>query len=593
MAIIFDYSRPGPPVSLRPGGFPRPRSVPSSAPQPAGKLSVLKGHDFSRAENCPNHIGRLGTEGWLSRQSSKIAGRCAIAITGVLLAALPVAAQYAGKVPESSKKNGPDLRAVAVLEWTGDPGKPKASRLVPITLWDGQDLQDASIYMAQPAPLALQSEVEYKLEQNGKTIGYYDISSAGQSQGTWIGFGSWKPLTQPKPAAPPQKIEEAGDDGGPPVLHRKNKPGASSKSSTPAPAPDPDRPTLHAPPKSTKPAAEKPHSDEGYSEPIASAPDPDRPHLFHGKASSTGGEVLPTLAGLPPEMHQTIAVSDARNHPDHEWTYSWANPEDEAKMKSELEDLARKALAPPPPPEPAKPTARRRAATGRRRAKPTPPPPPMPLADEKFHVFQLTYGGPATMVFSAHTQISAPPPAIPADETRLPTKLGTGGKASSADEARPPLKADSAGKSSSADETRPPLKGNAAGKGSDADENRPQLKGSAAGKVSDRGEEDVSSQTGATQEKFITLIAQPDLYGNVRVLFKNVTDASDLDDNPVMRLIDPVDAMADNRGELLFELRGSTQRQFALYRIIDGRVEKLFTTSPESVAMPVAPAPGL
>ena len=36
--------------------------------------------------------------------------------------------------------------------------------------------------------------------------------------------------------------------------------------------------------------------------------------------------------------------------------------------------------------------------------------------------------------------------------------------------------------------------------------------------------------------------------------------------------------MADNRGELLFELRGSTQRQFALYRVLRGTVERLFIT---------------
>jgi hypothetical protein len=77
-------------------------------------------------------------------------------------------------------------------------------------------------------------------------------------------------------------------------------------------------------------------------------------------------------------------------------------------------------------------------------------------------------------------------------------------------------------------------------------------------------------------QKFVTLIAQPDLYGNVQVLLKSVTDGAHLDDTPRMRLVDAVDAMADNRGELLFELRGSTQRQFALYRVLRGQAERLF-----------------
>ena len=82
------------------------------------------------------------------------------------------------------------------------------------------------------------------------------------------------------------------------------------------------------------------------------------------------------------------------------------------------------------------------------------------------------------------------------------------------------------------------------------------------------------------QEKFVTLIAQPDLYGSLLVLFKNVTDGAHLDETPRMRLVDAVDAMADNRGELLFELRGATQRQFALYRVLRGR--------PKSSSLPAA-----
>lgn len=83
------------------------------------------------------------------------------------------------------------------------------------------------------------------------------------------------------------------------------------------------------------------------------------------------------------------------------------------------------------------------------------------------------------------------------------------------------------------------------------------------------------------QQKFVTLIAQPDLYGSVVVLKKNVTDAAHLDVTPRMVLIDAVDAEADNRGELLFELRGRSQRQFALYRVYRGQMTQLFTSTPE------------
>jgi hypothetical protein len=90
--------------------------------------------------------------------------------------------------------------------------------------------------------------------------------------------------------------------------------------------------------------------------------------------------------------------------------------------------------------------------------------------------------------------------------------------------------------------------------------------------------------TGAN-EKFVTLIAQPDLYGGVAVLAKSVTNAASLDLTPRMHLIDAVDAEADNRGELLFELRGTTERQFALYRVLRGDATRIFLSAPESIGV--------
>ena len=45
---------------------------------------------------------------------------------------------------------------------------------------------------------------------------------------------------------------------------------------------------------------------------VATVTDPDRPHLFRGKSAGYGAPVLPSLMGLPPDMHQEVAVSDAR-----------------------------------------------------------------------------------------------------------------------------------------------------------------------------------------------------------------------------------------------------------------------------------------
>ncbi len=433
------------------------------------------------------------------------------------LTALPLTAQYPGQIAKPDDKKAPILRAVAVLEWTGDVGKPKKARLVPLTIFDGEQLQDGGIYLARPQPLALAGEVEYELKKTGKNIGLFDVENAAQEEGMWVGYGTWKPMPAPKaaPAKAPEPVEDENSDR--PVLHRKHgsgdskagdKGGGDSGSSTgssggaPAPAPDPDRPVLHKAPDSggasgndsgaKKPADDpdrpklqkkgKPAEDIGHVEDLPDVTDPDRPRLKRGKSAENGPNVTPSLMGLPPEMEQTVAVSDERNLPEHPWSYEWANPADELKLKAALENQARAALGllpPPPPPAPKTKSAHSKTHL-------TLPPEPAPLMDEHFRVFELAYGSGATLVLSAHTD--APP----------------------------------------------------------------------------------------AQQKFVTLIAQPDLYGGLLILLKNVADAAHLDDTPRMRLVDAVDAYSDNRGELVFELRGATERRFAFYRILRGRAEQVF-----------------
>lgn len=475
-----------------------------------------------------------------------------MAAAAATLCAAPAVAQYVGQAAKPD--NTPELRAVAVLEWTGEEQHPTKSRIIPITVFDGQQLQDAGIYLAQPQPLALDREIEYQLKEDGKNTGLFVVYGADEENGSWVGYGRWQPLPKPKSPKPLNakdwKVDDAPSDE--PVLHRKHGSGdsgsdsasTSNGSGNPAEAPDPDRPTLHKAPgsdsssgtdsgtNSSSQTASDPDrptlhksadsgdnstassssgdsdpdrpkltkkknsgsSDEEGSVSSVDNTDPNRPKLKRGQVSyggdEVGGATPPALKGLPPEMHQAVAVSDARNVPDHPWDYSWSNPDDQQKYKAQLEDLARTALGLTPPAPASKPkTASKTAAhKSTKAAAPAPAAEPAPLEDEQFRVFELAYSSGATMVLSAHT----------------------------------------------------------AGTGAD--------------------------------EKFVTLVAQPDLYGNMAVLLKSTTDASRLDDAPAMHLIDAVDAMADNRGELLFELRGQTQRQFALYRVLRGQVTRLFVS---------------
>jgi hypothetical protein len=458
-----------------------------------------------------------------------------VTLLAVVLTAIPALAQYAGKLSQKTSST-PELRSIAVLEWTGEEGKPKASRLIPVAVFDAsltQDnqLQDAGIYLSRPVPLALASAVEYELQQNGKPIGLFDVLSAGQEQGSWIGHGDWKPLPVAKPKSSTQQLVETAitdENSDHPVLHRKKHTDDSSKggnstgtsSTGSGQATDPDRPTMHKKdsgsgdtsssgsttsdndsrtsadtdrPTLKKSSKKQAAEDVAHVDSLPEVTDPNRPRLLRGKPADDNLVVTPTLVGLPADMHQTVAVSDAKNRPEHPWSFAWANPDDEAKMKSALEVIARQALGLTSTTVPLPPAATKRAAT-RKSAKTAHTvsvpieEPAAPLADEHFRVFELAYSSGATLVLTARTE----------------------------------------------------------------------------------GE--------LAQQKFVTLIAQPDLYGNLQVLFKSVTDGAHLDITPRMHLVDAVDVLADNRGALLFELRGTTQRQFALYRVLRGQVQQLMVT---------------
>jgi len=127
----------------------------------------------------------------------RLAGAAGVAVG--LLAALPVAAQYPGQVAKSTK-DAPVLRAISVLEWTGEAGKPKACRIVPVAVLDGGKLQDGGVYLSRPEPIALAGEVEYELQQNGQAIGLFDIENSGHEQGSWaMASGSPSRLRSPSP----------------------------------------------------------------------------------------------------------------------------------------------------------------------------------------------------------------------------------------------------------------------------------------------------------------------------------------------------------------------------------------------------------
>ena len=519
-----------------------------------------------------------------------------------LISAAGLRAQYPGRIAKTDKAQ-PILRSVAVLEWTGDAGKPSASRLVPVTVYDGEQLNDGTIYLSRPEPLALASGVEYELQRDGKAMGLFDVFQAGELDGAWQGFGAWKPLSKAaaensKNAFNTSSMKNGGKvdvdvaDSDKPVLKRKHPKGTdtdsdsgSSSGSTDSKktsdssaksdaAADPDRPTLHrktgadsgsgtassdssdsgkgtAAVDPDRPTLHRSHkNDDGDSAERSNvAPDPDRPRLKRGKPADYLATETPKLTGTPPSMQQAVAVSDVRSAAEHPFKYSWANPEDENRMKVALEAIARKELGlDAPAVAPAKTVKKTAVATtpaAKRKANSLlHPAAPVELANEQFRVFELTYGATATMVLTAST---ADPNALVAPVVK--------------DEAKVEKPTDKPAD----DPDRPVIKYGKQTPKAEAEAAAPLVVAPAGSKT-------------AAPQKFVTLVAQPDLYGGILVLYKSVTDSAHLYKTPRMRLVDAVDVMGDNRGELLFELRGDQQRQFAMYRVLRGSAEQLFAT---------------
>ncbi len=447
------------------------------------------------------------------------------------------------------------VRAVGVYEWTGDLTKPAASRLIPVSLYINGEMQDAAVYQPRPIPFALLPGNAYELQQAGVVKGLVELNSAGKLKAPdspfddgWFGYGTFKPEAEVKAAQLKESRRvsaittskddaEYGKGGGKdedgnkvdpdrPTLRRRSPTGKNDKSapaSTPdtttagTPADDPDRPVLKK--RGQKDVATD-GADASAKKEIATGAlnnDPDRPLLHRGKPvggqKTADGEAMTKLSGLPAELHQMIAVSDAKNRAEHDFVRLW---EDEAEHKGvmvEMEGLAAAKLTGMPAVAgsgsagagsaaaakpvvkaavPATPAARRRAAlaaaAARRKAAAAAKAAGSGMLDEDLRGYLLSYGGAPTFVYTAHT-------------------AGTGAAL-----------------------------------------------------------------------KYVTVVAQRDVFGKLQTAFSSVTDAEHLDQTPWMRLVGVVDAEASNRASLLFEMREQGARQFALYRVVGARSEAVFTT---------------
>jgi hypothetical protein len=502
----------------------------------------------------------------------------AAAASGLATAAAPSASGQMHKVAKPEDV----VRAVGVYEWTGDRAKPTASRLIPVTLFIDDELQDAGVYLARPVPFAIDSGTVYEIDKAGVPEGTLDVKYATHLQSAdaaanyddgWFGYGTFAPPPAPKKVAalkastnlPKVESSRADIESDRPTLVRRH--GSSSDDSTsassdakagsstsaaasPAPPDDPDRPHLTRRPDSSSASTQPAGSDTSAS---SSAP----------PAQSTSD----TTADKTPASGST--GSTPSGDPDRP-TLKKRTPEEAKKARQEAQASSATGLATSLNDDPNRPTlhhgkgqqALTEADLPKLKGLPVGIHQAVAVSDAKnrpVHDFSRPWADDAEratvlakMQALARAQIAAYQAAAPTSPTKQTAARTPNSKlrhsTSKQSVAQPPL----------------PLE----------DE---QLNGYTLS----YGGAPTYVYTAHTQGdgaslRYVTIVAQTDTFGNLQPAIQSVTDAAHLDRTPWMRLIDVVDADASNRASLLFELRGQTARQFALYRVIAARAEQTF-----------------
>jgi hypothetical protein len=306
----------------------------------------------------------------------------------ILCVVLPVFSQ--------TKKNSAGPRAVAVLEWT-----PQGMRLIPISLLINDHYYDATLYRANPIPMALDQDTVYEVQKSGDPIGDFTVTLAGQlPNGAWVGQGSYlSEEDRRKKAEERTKGREVAPKAVDPQEERPVLRHSTPKSDTPPASntPTPSQPSTPAASSSdSKPVATTPA-------PAATTPetetdsDTGRPVLKRGKpgeeqAQKLGKDMLPHKAPLkqPAGINKMqVAVSDAGPSEAHPYTWKWAKPEEEQKFRADTQKLAFSLVS----------------DYARKNGGPTPG--KVEITD--FRAFDLAYNNEPEVIFTARVLPAAPP----------------------------------------------------------------------------------------------------------------------------------------------------------------------------------------
>ena len=273
------------------------------------------------------------------------------------------------KISAKKAQRGP--RAIAVLEFLPNGN----ARLVPVALLIDGHFYDASLYAANPEPMAVEPGTVYEATDYGESTGLFTVTNPKEIKGNWVGDGKWKPrqaldekLAEQAAKQPKPKKTATADDDRPVLRHpgSRNEGGeqspAASSSDGPQPAPpspatdDPNRPVLKKPVEQAPPAAAA-NSSSPDSKAAAQSPeqhDTDRPLLRRGKPEVSqapdADEVQPTKSPAsasgtqnkspaPAIRRSSPAVSDAGDYETRSLLYSMT-PEERTSRLDNMRALA-------------------------------------------------------------------------------------------------------------------------------------------------------------------------------------------------------------------------------------------------------------
>lgn len=384
----------------------------------------------------------------------------------------------------------------------------------------------------------------------------------------------------------------------------------ASGSTTTTSSDDTDRPTLRHRDPSQDASRKREYGTKSKQASVTAAgpgpgDDPDRPVLGRSAEADAG---TPPLTGLPADMHQAIGVSDPVHRDDHNFAREWDTPSERTLTLSSLESAARLRVmayllqnrlvpssAPLPPEQAPSPTAATPLGATAESAGPTPG---AQDADDPGAPPKLQRGVPSqyqSPAASGPAVGTAPATAKATPSVLAPTASSAGGMPPSTPSAtnhasiRHTLRTATPSKAeltfvesnvtgytltygglptfvytaaASVAPSLPPSKPAAAA----------STEGSAASAPPPAG-------IAAHPAVFVTVVAQRLPSGELQVVLSSVTDSLHLDRSPRLRLVDAVDPDDSHRASLLFELRGGSSRQFALYRLTAAQAEQTFTTA--------------